>query len=152
MNYDYLKTEKAPKILLQARALIGTKEIIGKIHSDTIMQWADELELDKTYTADEIAWCGLFIAYCAFKAGLDINMTNREALWALNWNKFGTRQKTAMLGDVLTFNRNGGGHVGIYVGNGQFIHAPRTGKPVMVSSLSDGYYLQKFVTARRIFN
>ena len=92
MNYDYLKTEKAPKILLQARALIGTKEIIGKIHSDTIMQWADELELDKTYTADEIAWCGLFIAYCAFKAGLDINMTNREALWALNWNKFGTKQ------------------------------------------------------------
>jgi cell wall-associated NlpC family hydrolase len=33
-----------------------------------------------------------------------------------NWNKFGTRQKVAMLGDVLTFTRKSGGHVGIYVG------------------------------------
>jgi uncharacterized protein (TIGR02594 family) len=116
MNYDYLKNENSPQILVQAKALIGTKEIIGTIHSKTIMAWAKELAIEKTYTADEIAWCGLFIAFCAHKAGLTINMTNREALWALNWNKFGTRQKNAMLGDVLTFSRNGGGHVGIYVG------------------------------------
>jgi uncharacterized protein (TIGR02594 family) len=116
MNYDYLKNEKAPQLLLQARALIGTKEIIGNIHSDVIMKWAKELGLEKVYTADEIAWCGLFVCYCAHKAGLEINMTAKESLWALNWNKFGTRQKIAMLGDVLTFSRNGGGHVGIYVG------------------------------------
>lgn len=116
MNYDYLKKENAPQVLVQARALIGTKEIIGKIHNKEILKWAKELGLEKVYTADEIAWCGLFICYCAKKAGLEINMTNRESLWALNWNKFGTRQKVAMLGDVLTFSRNGGGHVGIYVG------------------------------------
>jgi len=116
MNYDYLKKENAPKIFINARDLIGTKEILGVKNSETIMKWAKELGIDKIYTNDEIAWCGLFIAYCAYKSNLDINMTYKEALWALNWNKFGTRQEIAMLGDVLTFKRNGGGHVGIYVG------------------------------------
>lgn len=56
-------------------------------------------------------------------------------------------------GDLVFFNTQGStSHVGIYIGNGEFIHAPRTGKPVMVSSLSDGYYSQKYATARRIVN
>lgn len=56
-------------------------------------------------------------------------------------------------GDLVFFNTEGSiSHVGIYIGNGEFIHAPRTGKPVMVSSLNDGYYAQKYATARRIFN
>ena len=41
-------------------------------------------------------------------------------------------------------------HVGIYVGNGRFVHAPRTGKDVMVSSLIDGYWSHKFMQARRV--
>lgn len=56
-------------------------------------------------------------------------------------------------GDLVFFNTEGSiSHVGIYIGNGEFIHAPRSGKPVMVSSLSDGYYSKKYATARRIFN
>jgi uncharacterized protein (TIGR02594 family) len=39
-----------------------------------------------------------------------------KPLWALNWNNFGVRVTNPMLGDVLTFTRNGGGHVGLYVG------------------------------------
>ena len=58
-----------------------------------------------------------------------------------------------MPGDLVFFNTNGYmSHVGIYVGNGSFIHAPRTGKTVTVSSLNEGYYWQRFATARRIFN
>jgi cell wall-associated NlpC family hydrolase len=56
-------------------------------------------------------------------------------------------------GDLVFFNTEGSiSHVGIYIGNGEFIHAPRTGKPVMVSSLADGYYSNKYATARRLFN
>ena len=56
-------------------------------------------------------------------------------------------------GDLVFFNTQGStSHVGIYIGNGEFIHAPRTGKPVMISSLSDGYYSEKYSTARRIIN
>lgn len=116
MNYDYLKLEKSPQILIQALALVGTKEIVGKIHSKEIMKWAEILGISNIYTSDEIAWCGLFMAYVCHKANIDLPFTSKESLWALNWNKFGTPQKTAMLGDVLTFKRNGGGHVGIYVG------------------------------------
>lgn len=116
MNYDYLKNENSPQILVQAKKLIGTKEIIGAKHDATIMKWIKELGLDKIVRDDETAWCGTFMAYVCLKAGLDIKMTNKEALWALNWNKFGVKQSVAMLGDVLTFKRDGGGHVGIYVG------------------------------------
>lgn len=116
MNYDYLKNETAPQVLIQARKLIGTKEIIGSIHNKTIMSWAKELGLQNIYTSDEVPWCALYIAFVCHKAGLEINMTNEQALWALNWSKFGTKQTVAMLGDILTFKREGGGHVAIYVG------------------------------------
>ena len=116
MNYDYLKKVNAPQILVKALELIGTKEIIGSIHSAVIMSWAKDLKIEKIYTADEIAWCGLFIAIVCQRAGVETGITPKDALWALNWNKFGTKQKVAMLGDILTFKRNGGGHVGIYVG------------------------------------
>lgn len=56
-------------------------------------------------------------------------------------------------GDLVFFNTEGSiSHVGIYVGGGDFIHAPRTGKPVMISSLSEGYYSERYATARRILN
>ena len=67
----------------------------------------------------------------------------------------GTKVKRSDLkaGDLVFFNTEGSiSHVGIYIGDGEFIHAPRTGKPVMVSSLSDGYYSEKYATARRIFD
>ncbi len=37
-------------------------------------------------------------------------------LWALSWASFGTASPRPMLGDVLVFERPGGGHVGLYVG------------------------------------
>lgn len=114
--YDYLKKENAPQILVQALKYIGTKEIKGPQHNPVIMGWAKDLGIEKVYTADEIAWCGLFMAYVCKAANVEIPFSAKDALWALNWNKFGTKQSTAMLGDVLTFTRNGGGHVGIYVG------------------------------------
>ena len=116
MNYDFLKTVTSPQILVQGLKLVGTKEIVGIKNDAQIMSWAKDLGIEKIYTNDEIAWCGLFIAKVCLEAKLEINMSARESLWALNWNKFGARQQVAMLGDVLTFKRKEGGHVGIYIG------------------------------------
>jgi uncharacterized protein (TIGR02594 family) len=113
MSYDWLKEEKSPRILVQAVKLIGTKEIVGKEHNPIILEWAKELELSKVYTNDEIPWCGLFVAYCCKLAALDVVS---KPLWALSWSNWGFEAKEPMLGDVLTFKRDGGGHVGIYVG------------------------------------
>lgn len=55
-------------------------------------------------------------------------------------------------GDLVFFQtyRRGASHVGIYIGNGQFIHASSAGGRVRVDSLNDGYYRQRYVGARRL--
>lgn len=114
MNYSYLKKETAPKLLVEAYKLIGIKEVLGKDNNPKILAWAKELGLEKTYTADEIPWCGLFVAYACHMAGKTVV---DNPLWARNWSKFGTKQDVAMLGDILVFERGANsGHVGIYVG------------------------------------
>jgi len=50
-------------------------------------------------------------------------------------------------GDLVFFD--GRGHVGMYVGNGRFIHAPHTGTRVEIDSLS-GWYAGRFDGARRV--
>ncbi len=50
-------------------------------------------------------------------------------------------------GDLVFFD--GLGHVGIYIGNGRFIHAPRTGTHVRIETLA-GWYGTRFVGARRL--
>jgi peptidoglycan DL-endopeptidase CwlO len=50
-------------------------------------------------------------------------------------------------GDLVFFT--GASHVGIYIGGGQFIHAPHTGDVVKISSLT-GYYASAFIGGRRI--
>lgn len=113
MSYSFLQEEKSPKILVAAVKMLGTKEVVGKVHNPVILGWAKELGLSKVYTNDEIPWCGLAVAYAAHKAGLEVV---DKPLWALSWAKWGTEAKEPMLGDILTFKRDGGGHVGIYVG------------------------------------
>jgi cell wall-associated NlpC family hydrolase len=50
-------------------------------------------------------------------------------------------------GDLVFFD--GVGHVGLYVGNGRFIHAPHTGTRVQITSLA-GWYSSRFSGARRL--
>jgi cell wall-associated NlpC family hydrolase len=51
-------------------------------------------------------------------------------------------------GDLVFFN--GLDHVGIYIGNGDFIDSPHTGADVRIDSLSDGWYAAKYDGAKRI--
>lgn len=51
-------------------------------------------------------------------------------------------------GDLVFFR--GLGHMGMYIGGGNMIHAPRTGDVVKISSLSDPYYVANWVGARRV--
>lgn len=54
-------------------------------------------------------------------------------------------------GDLVFFGRKGRvNHVGIYVGEGRFLHSPSTGKDVRVDSLITGYWSAKFMQARRV--
>ena len=55
-------------------------------------------------------------------------------------------------GDLLFFNQEGKkhGHVGIYVGNGKFVHAPSSGKSVRSDRLDSPYWKKHLTEARRI--
>jgi cell wall-associated NlpC family hydrolase len=55
-------------------------------------------------------------------------------------------------GDLVFFNtmRRAFSHVGIYVGDGNFIHAPKPGAKVRVESLSVSYWARRFDGARRV--
>lgn len=112
-KYSWLSKEKSPRLLVEAYKLIGIKEVPGQADNIEILQWAETLGLEKTYRKDDIPWCGLFVAYACHKAGLDVV---DNPLWARNWAKFGTKETKAMLGDILVFVRDGGGHVGVYIG------------------------------------
>ena len=58
-------------------------------------------------------------------------------------------------GDIILFSSNGKAsgvhHVGIYVGGGRMVHAPRTGETVKVVNITSGYYNNQYYTARRLY-
>jgi len=55
-------------------------------------------------------------------------------------------------GDLVFFNtmRRAFSHVGIYVGEGKFIHSPRTGAQVRVEDMNGSYWQRRFDGARRV--
>jgi cell wall-associated NlpC family hydrolase len=97
--------------------------------------------------------CSGFVQYVCQNFMVDLPRCSSEQA---NWGKTVTAQMdfSKMLpGDLLFFRRGGGnvGHVGIYMGNGKMIHAssPRSG--IIVTDLSQPYYLNTFVVAKRVF-
>lgn len=113
-KYQWLEKEGAPRMLVEGLKLYGTKEIPGAKRNAVIMQWAKEVGIPGTvYTNDDTAWCGLFMAVVVKRSGRE---PVAQPLWARNWANWGKPTNIAMLGDVLVFSRENGGHVGIYVG------------------------------------
>ncbi len=121
-NYGWLANEPGPRMLVEALKLHGIRETQGPRNTPEIMAWAAEVGggLEKVYTADRIPWCGLFMAVVAKRAG---KSPCAQPLWARAWASWGTASPRAALGDVLVFSRNGGGHVGLYVGEDRTAYA-----------------------------
>lgn len=103
-----------PRMVTEALEEFGVRETLGPADTPKIMEWARECGV-AGYDADAIPWCGLFMALVARRAG---KVVPAGPLWALNWAKFGEPGGQPELGDVLVFVRPGGGHVGLYIGEG----------------------------------
>jgi len=69
-------------------------------------------------------------------------------------SEFGVRVSLSELraGDLVFYNtqRSPFSHVGIYLGDGRFVHAPKTGAQVRVEPIDGRYWMQRFDGARRI--
>ena len=93
--------------------------------------------------------CSGFTMY-SFKNGAGVNLprVSREQSKYGKYVSKGNLQK----GDLIFFDTNGDGvvnHVGIYIGNDEFIHSSSGAGKVLISKLS-GYYNSKFTNARRV--
>ncbi|WP_099187589.1 C40 family peptidase [Tepidibacter mesophilus] len=96
--------------------------------------------------------CSGFTMY-VYKAGAGINLPHSSQAQSSVGTAVSKDQ--LKLGDLVFFDtsRNSSiGHVGMYIGKGNFIHASSAKSNVMISSLSEGYYQNTYVTARRIIN
>ncbi len=91
--------------------------------------------------------CSGLVQYSLRKLGVSIARSSSSQYG------YGTSVSKANLqpGDLVFFSRGGGiSHVAIYAGNGQVIHAPRTGKRVCYQSLSSLCGYMKYVGAKRV--
>lgn len=100
--------------LSTAYSYLGTKEIPGAKSNPRIIQWAKNIGgwISSFYKNDDIPWCGLFVAECFNVHKLKVS---QKSLSALSWADWGQKSPIAP-GAVLVFKRQGGGHVGFYVG------------------------------------
>ena len=93
--------------------------------------------------------CSGLTSWCYKQVGISIPRTS------LAQSKGGKAVSKSNLqpGDLLFWKTTSAevGHVGMYVGNGQFIHATNKSKPVKYDSLSNSYYSSRFVRARRYY-
>lgn len=151
--YTWLEDEPAPRILVAAIDLYGIKEFAGRGNNPLIMDWVFEVgekTLGAPYTADETPWCGLFMAVCAKRAGVEIP---RIALRARSWAVYGNPSPRPSLGDVLVFGRQGGGHVGLYVGEDKHafhVLGGNQGDAVSIVRIAKGRLLAARRTAWRV--
>jgi len=83
--------------------------------------------------------------------GLDLPRTSRQ-----QWRRGApVLRKALSKGDLVFFATAGGrkvSHVGIYAGNGRFIHAPGRGKSIRYASISNRYYRRRYLGARSYLN
>ena len=122
---------KAQNVLQKALALLGTP-----------YRWGGT-DPDKGFD------CSGLVGY-VFRNALGIELPRVSRDMAKNGELI-TDRAQLVAGDLVFFGLQGRvNHVGIYVGDGRFVHAPSRGKDVTVSSLDKGYWSGRFVQARRV--
>jgi len=107
-----------PKMVAEAVKLgkLDTTEIPGPKSNPEILKLAKEAGVSSIYKNDDTAWCAIAATVLALRAGKKVNFTGYSRLRAISFTEFGTRVGIPVLGDVLVFKRDGGFHVGLYIG------------------------------------
>ncbi len=91
--------------------------------------------------------CSGFMNYIYKQFGYKINRGANAQME----NGYKVSKDSLRPGDLVFFGSGSrASHVGMYIGNGKFIHAENSGTGVVISSLVEGYYVGRYLTARRI--
>lgn len=122
--YAWIKAvPDAPKMIAEGIKLVGIREYPGHAaNNPIIMNMADDLAIPRDiYPDDETAWCGLAQNWLCLKCDKPLSYVSGKKIKydlvrAKNFQYWGSPSALAMFGDVLVFDRPGGFHVGMYVG------------------------------------
>lgn len=92
--------------------------------------------------------CSGLVHYSFARAGITVPRTTRSQLGV----GVPVSVRSLRAGDLVFFDQEGKkfSHVGIYIGDGRFVHAPSSGKRVRIDRLDKRYWKKHFVAARRI--
>ncbi len=140
----------------KGKAIIGVDVIESTVSENANTIGAKLVAEAKKHLGKKYVWgatgpntfdCSGLTQFCHKKLGISIPRTS------LAQSKSGKAVSKSNLqpGDLLFWKTTSApvGHVGMYVGNGQFIHAPNSRSVVKIDSLSSSYYSSKYVNARR---
>ena len=117
------------KVVAYAKTFLGAKYVYGGTKPSTGFD------------------CSGYVKYVFGKHGFSLPRTSAQQYTVGKW----IAKSELSPGDLVFYNTSGSGvsHLGIYIGNGQFIHAS-TSKGVMISEMSNSYWSARYYGARRI--
>ena len=140
----------------KGKALIGVTVSSSGTSSSGTGIGAKLVEEAKKHLGKKYVWgatgpntfdCSGLTQYCHKKLGINIPRTSLEQ------SKSGklVSKSNLQVGDLIFWKTTSApvGHVGMYIGNNQFIHAPNSRSVVKIDNLNNSYYANKYVNARR---
>lgn len=112
-TYDrFLSGEDFPWIS-RAKSQLGQKEKPGAAHNPNILLYHAATTLHKDMAKlDETPWCASFVTWCLESSG----MQSTRSAWSRSYLSYGTKLAKPKYGCVAVLTRDGGGHVGFYLG------------------------------------
>ena len=133
---------------------------VGKTYKLTEVDKKQLLEDAKYYKGGKYVWggttpqgfdCSGYVQYLYKKHKVNLPRT----AWAQSKKGLNVGKQDLKKGDLLFFltDKKRGipvTHVGIYIGDGKFIHAASKKKGIIISPIHSGYYASKFVSAKRV--
>jgi cell wall-associated NlpC family hydrolase len=121
----------AQKLLGKAMQLIGVKYRYGGTSPETGLD------------------CSGYVQY-VYKSAVGVSLPRTASQQARVGENIGTQDVRP--GDMVFFNTRGfsNSHVGIYVGNGMFVHSPNSRSKVRFDTLDSGYWKKHYTGARRV--
>jgi len=126
--------------------------LVGERRAEALLQALLTLGLDYRYggSSPETGFdCSGLVAH-VFREAYGIRLPQN----ARAQSEYGVRVSLAELraGDLVFYNtlNRPFSHVGIYLGDGRFVHAPKTGAQVRVEPIRGNYWMKRFDGARRI--
>ena len=137
----------------KGKALIGVDVINATVSESANTIGAKLVAEAKKHLGKKYVWgatgpntfdCSGLTQYCHKKLGISISLAQSNSGKSVS-------KSNLQMGDLIFWKTTSAkvGHVGMYVGNGQFIHAPNSRSVVKIDSLSNSYYSSRYVNARR---